>query len=313
MTGRWLPDEHPVRGALINWPQFWAAEHAEADWLLEPIIPRGRTGAIYAPAGKGKSLLVNYLTYRRATGQHVLDQAAGDPINVVYFDMEQTEDDVYDRFSDMGAGPDTDLTHLYYYLLPALPPLDTPQGGHVILSLAQEHKADLIVIDTTGRAVQGPENDADTIRAYYRHTGAPLKAAGFATLRIDHQGKNPERGQRGSSAKDDDVDYIWELKPRDGDTYRLTCKKTRVSWIPSQVDLVKLDTPNLRFELTNNTLLPGTLDLVARLDNIALPATASRREARDAMKLHHISAPNNLLGPALKYRREHTNDLPMPF
>ena len=50
----------------------------------------------------------------------------------------------------------------------------------------------------------------------YRNTLAPLKQRGIAVLRLDHQGKDGSSGQRGSSAKDGDVDTIWRLKFQDG-------------------------------------------------------------------------------------------------
>ena len=121
----------------------------------------------------------------------------------------------------MGYGPDDDLAHLHYALLPPLAPLDGRAGGDDVVARAAACEAELVVIDTFGRAVSGDENEADTVRAWYRLTGQRLKADGRAFLRIDHAGKDLERGQRGTSAKNDDVDIVWRLNRLDAGGFRL--------------------------------------------------------------------------------------------
>jgi hypothetical protein len=48
--------------------------------------------------------------------------------------MEMTLDDVHERLGDLGYGPDDDLERRNYHLLPALPPLDHPEGGAAVAS-----------------------------------------------------------------------------------------------------------------------------------------------------------------------------------
>src|SRR5262249_44777671 len=111
-------------------------------------------------------------------------------IDVVYFDLEMTSDDLYERLEDLGYGPDDDLSHLHYYVLPSLYPLDGAVGGEEVVEIARYHEAEAVVIETTARATKGAENDADTLRAFYSYTGRPLKAEGRALLRTDHAGKD---------------------------------------------------------------------------------------------------------------------------
>ncbi len=42
----------------VDWAALWMEEHVEAEWLVEPIVPRGRQVAAYSPAKLGKSLLM---------------------------------------------------------------------------------------------------------------------------------------------------------------------------------------------------------------------------------------------------------------
>jgi hypothetical protein len=54
---------------------------------------------------------------------------------------------------------------------------------------------------------------------------------GITELRIDHAGKEATKGQRGSSAKNDDVDVVSQLKV---DTHGVTLSvdRQRISWVP---------------------------------------------------------------------------------
>src|SRR5699024_6188201 len=80
------------------------------------------------------------------------------------------------------------------------------RGGGQLLDLVDQHAPDLVVIDTVSRFIDGPENDADTWLALYRNSLVALKARGVAVIRLDHTGKDEDRGARGSSAKSSDVD-----------------------------------------------------------------------------------------------------------
>ena len=64
-------------------------------------------------------------------------------------------------------------------------------------------------IDVVDLAVHGGEcHSHAALRAFARWTGANLRAEGIAWARLDHGGKNPSQGQRGTSAKNDDVDVV---------------------------------------------------------------------------------------------------------
>jgi hypothetical protein len=96
-------------------------------------------------------------------------------------------------------------------------------------------QARLVIIDTFSRAVEGAENDADTVRNFYRWTAINLKAEHRSLLRIDHSGKDLKKGARGTSAKNDDVDLVWQMT-RTGDNIKLNPTKKRHTWI-NPIDL----------------------------------------------------------------------------
>jgi hypothetical protein len=293
----------PWRAAFIDWATFWTQDRDDAEWLAEPFIARGRAHALAAPAKSGKSLLTLEVVAALATGRPVLAQQPGDPVDVVYVDLEMTEDDLRERLEDLGYGPGDDLSHLHYCLLPpGLPPLDTDAGGRVVEQMAGDHHAALLVVDTIGRAICGPENDADTFLAFHRHTGTRLKRRGVAAVRLDHYGKDGDRGQRGSSAKNDDVDVVWQLMPADGDAVRLRATHKRMAWVPDVVPLRRVGDP-LRHRVAEDAWPPGTVDTATLLDDLNVPLDIGRPKARQLLAAAGHGVRNEALGAALRWRR----------
>jgi hypothetical protein len=300
-----LRDEMSDRAALgafrdvpfVAWVDFWRRDRAEQDWLLDRILARGRGHAIYAAQKAGKSLLLLWAAVTLATGQ--------EPIVVVYADFEMTEDDLFERLTDMGYGPETDLSRLKYALLPSLPPLDTAEGSDAFLALldraARPDHHTVAIIDTYGRAVAGDENASDTTRAFYRHTGLALKQRGVTWVRSDHSGKDSTRGQRGSSAKGDDVDVVWRLERTD-DGFVLRRDAARMGWVPERVALERQDEP-LSFVIGDEAWPAGTKELADQLAELQVPTTASNKTARAALKAAGRKASTALLSAAVKYRK----------
>jgi hypothetical protein len=297
---------------LLDWADFWANDHGDAEWIAEPVIPRGRSTAMFAPGGTGKSLLSLYIATSVAVGRPIFGRKV-DPCSVLYLDYEMTADDLAERLGNMGYGPDSDLTRLHYALLPGLPGLDQPEGGKAVLRMAEIVDAQLVVIDTFGRAVHGDENEADTVRSWYRNTGLHLKHAGRAFLRVDHAGKDVEKGQRGTSAKNDDVDVVWQMVAGDGGTYTLKAKKRRMSWVPEKVELVMREDDVLEFNLLHGDAWPaGTADCAKALDALGVPLNATVRTSMQLLKDAGKGRRQDVVRAAVRYRREQLMDLAQP-
>ncbi len=291
--------------APVDWRKLWDLDDTCHDWLVEPILPAGRQVAIYAMAKAGKSLLALDVAAALATGSAILGRPAGAPMDVVYVDLEMTREDLRDRLADLGYGPDTDLSHLHYYLLPLLPPLDRPDGGQALLEIVQHHQASVLVIDTMARAVAGEENSADTYRHFVTFLGRPLKTAGVTVLRLDHAGKDGERGQRGSSAKADDVDVVFKMTA-DGRSITIRATHSRIPWIPPETRLTRQEEP-LRHVLTDPSTWPaGTSEVAALLDQHDVPLDASSQMALTALKIAGDGRRKTLVLAALKWRKEAT-------
>lgn len=301
------PDSSVEASHLIHWPSFWAEDRTDEDFVAYPLIPRGRAVALYAPAKAGKSTIVLALVAALATGRPLFGSTLTAPVDVLYLDYEMTESDLMERLVELGYDDSTDLSRLHYALMPSLPPLDTRQGAEALTRLANLCGAQLIVVDTFGRAVEGDENEADTSRAFYRHTGMMLKAAGRSVLRTDHAGKDVAKGQRGSSAKNDDVDVVWQLTRSDvGVT--LVRTHSRVSWVPETVELTRSideDAGSILWTITKGDVAwpAGTAACVAEIEALGL-APVGYRPTWAALKAAGSTTPRLVVRAALKARRE---------
>lgn len=296
-----------LRRMLVDWPAFWAHDHGDAEWIAEPLLPAKRSVALFAPGGTGKSLLALWLAAKLASGVDPFTGRPQPPINVLYLDYEMTEADLSERLEQMGFGVSSDLGHLHYALLPSLPGLDQPDGGRAVVRLAQLCDASLVVVDTFGRAVHGDENDADTVRAWYRWTGLHLKAEGRGFVRVDHAGKDLAKGQRGTSAKNDDVDVVWQMTARDGGVFVLDAKKRRMGWVPLRVEISMSEEP-LTFTLVDDDTWPiGTKEVAQALDELDVELGAGYRTAGRMLREAGRGARNELIRAALKYRRRRSD------
>jgi len=302
------PERHPLADYLIEWSEFWDAELDEQEWLLEPLFAQRRAHALYAGAKSGKSYVVLAACAALATGRPFLDKPAGEPVDVLYCDFEMTLEDLRDRLSEFGYGPDDDLSHLHYALLPSLPPLDTEAGGIALRDAAVAVGAKLVVIDTTSRVIQGDENDADTMRAFYRFTGMLLKQALIAWVRLDHSGKDAGKGQRGSSAKNDDVDVVIRLERTEAGV-KLTATHRRMSWFPEETSLtISEEQGTVTFALpisaTGGGWPAGPKDVADNLERLGAPLDISQRAAVALLQEHGCGAGREKVKAALKHRRQ---------
>jgi len=301
------PQDEALLAQLINWQELWSGDHKAEDWLAWPLIANGRQTALYAPAKTGKSIVTLAIVAALATGKPILGGQPIAPQHVLYLDYEMTSADLADRLETLGYTADDDFTHLHYALLPSLPPLNTVEGKDAVCRLAELVDAKAVIIDTMGRAVEGDENSADTYRDFARLTGLALKAAGRAVVRTDHAGKTADKGQRGSSAKNDDVDVVFRLDVVT-DGYELVRTHARMGWVPDIVSITRSDEHGvitMRAEGRRAMYPAGIKDLADMLDDLGVPLDAGRTVAVAALKrATGKGKKGSHVDMALAYRRE---------
>lgn len=298
---------------VLDWHQLWAETPDDVEWVCEPLLEAGRSTAIYSPPKAGKSLLALEIAAALATGRPVLGNPPRLARVVLYVDLENTGADIKERLQALGYTP-ADLGNLRYLSFPSLAALDSPTGGRQIVALVDHHQAGVVILDTVSRVIAGEENDADTFAALYRHTFVPLKARGVTVARLDHSGKDADRGQRGSSAKSADVDHVWRLTSHDHGRITLKREATRTGHGADWLDLERRYEP-LRHERPGIFALPARInDIVAELDGLAVPTAAGRDTARKALKEAGIRVSNDDLTEALRERKNlsRTGDAALP-
>ena len=192
--------------------------------------------------------------------------------------------------------------------------MDTGPGGQRLLEEAIKVNAQLVVIDTLIRTVSGEENSADTIKNFSQYTAVPLKAAGIALLRIDHAGKDLTRGQRGTSAKRDDVDVVWLLKPKGGDLpgkTMLTLRReaARVDWIQQDVDITRNEGPPLTHTVpTVSKLSIADTEIVNYLEEQGLARhNVTNRNARQVLSHSDLTVKGTRLAYIVKWVKQYGN------
>lgn len=227
-----------LTGALLDWDPFFATDFGRVDLLPGKLLAPGQQITIVGDGKAGKSLLVQEWLWRMATGQSFLGDRPQAPIPLLYVDAENGHQDIQERFVSYGGGPGR-MGLMSYASFPPIRPLDTAGGGADLMAMVAECEAQLVCLDTVSRFISGPENDADTWLSLYRHTLLPLKRAGIASVRLDHMGKDGERGARGSSAKTQDVDHVWELRYQGGGVVVLKRTHTRTGIGPEQFVMVR--------------------------------------------------------------------------
>ncbi len=303
----WTPDPQAEAGnplGLLDWGRFWSEDPEPQEHVIPGLLLKGTSGAIYSKAGAGKSLLSLELAVNLATGGRVLGEPV-EPTTVLYLDLEQDRGLVRERLEALGVDGSTDLGRLHYSLLGDWPPLNTDEGGRMLRDLAVQVGAALVVIDTTSRVIQGEENSADTFHNLYRHTGRRLKAAGIAVLRLDHSGKDEKKGQRGSSAKDSDVDVIYALSVAGGRLVNLRRTKNRPNLDgPELLQLRRIDGPLRHEPVTVDTAAEARVEaIVSALDEAGAAAEVGRDRARQILKDAGIKARNADLSAAVLRRK----------
>lgn len=292
----------PPWANLIDWDKaFGDGTEPDIRWLVENFIQAGSLSALYGGMKTGKSLIMQDVSAALATGRSVLGlPPARVPMPVLYLDYENQIELITERMRAMGYGP-ADLKLLHYASYPDLPFLDDPAGGEKACELACATQAALIVIDTTSRTIQGAENSADTFADLYKHTLMRLRGAGHTIVRIDHEGKDSERGQRGSSAKGADVDVLWHMTETGAGLLRMDAELHRASHV--QDFRVRREENPLRHVMISDALTPAQCDLAAALDSAGIPRSAGRPQIREWMKSRNLAARNLDLEAVIRWRK----------
>jgi hypothetical protein len=268
---------------------FW--DQPPATFIVPELLIAGQVGVVYAAGGVGKSLLSQDVV----VGLSHRGRVFGEPVEVVptlYIDEEGSARGLAKRLTSMGLEGEK-LENLHYSLLAGWTPLDTPEGGAELVAEVVRTGARLVVLDTVSKLIGGEENGNDTWSRIHRHAMIPLRRRGVSVIHIDHSGKDVRKGQRGGSAKQNNVDCVWLLEVA-GNAVKLTNEKDREGDYAAVVYLERNTEPVLEHVRASASVSAAferylefetaVSDCITTLDGLSVPRTASERVATKDLK-----------------------------
>lgn len=297
----------------IDWDEFWQGDSTIAEWLVEGFWPLGKRIGVFADAAEGKSEWAMWCVVQVVLGINpITGERIGESRGVLYLDYEMDQDDLRDRLEGFGVTGQHDLSKLFYDQLPSIAGIDTAMGRQAILDAVDHAGVSAVVVDTYGMAIEGPENEADTVHAVLRDLGNQLKSRGVGFLIVHHAGKNAEQGARGSSALAGQVDVMWRLNRTPGTNETvLSCtgrgRKRRQSWVPSTIRLTRTETDDglilydKAAEITDQVMTPAITRLVYELEAAGIDWRITQRETIEALGR---SPKTTNLAAAMRYRKD---------
>lgn len=284
----------PIKGA-VSLGLDAAATRKEPDWLIENVFARGDYWSLFGPSGVGKSLLA-------------LDwslQMARNGVRVLYLDKENPEDMVRDRLRAMGANQ-MDMLRLAVVTFAEVRDLATSEGAKDIHEFAEQHRAEVIVLDTISKFSQtGQATHSDRWQRIYNESLVPLLKRGVSIGQIDHTGLSDQKRERDSSAKRDNVSLAYALTWRANGHLLLSRMKNRPGYGGQDSTTIQRVTNPVLTHRFGSAESDEVARVLEAMDKIGLPLSAGRPAATEALKAAGVPIPATaLMAEAIRIRKD---------
>lgn len=183
-------------------------------WMVEPLVLKGRPSMIFGPGGVGKSLLGLTCALSVACGREIIPgiaPAVKGP--VLYLDWETTADVINDRIVSIAHGHDFKPSGILYRR--CVRPL--ADDAEELSSVVAEKKVVMVVVDSAAYAMGSQGEYGDANESVLRLHEA-LRLIGATALIIDHVNKTDQRAKPGtatpygSAYKTNAVRISWEVR-----------------------------------------------------------------------------------------------------
>jgi hypothetical protein len=179
-------------------------------WLWHGLIAEGQLAHMHGDGGLFKSLLAEALAVTCASGGgFLLDRpvAAG---RVVYLDAENDDADIDVRLRLLGA---TEAIHLAYHTVDPNLLLDAgDEMVELLVYLAGEYAATLVVLDSKGALTAHDEVNGVAVQSHYNALNTARRAAGCTILEVGHD--NRQGDYRGVAVVHNQVQSRLHIVPR---------------------------------------------------------------------------------------------------
>ncbi len=168
------------------------------EFVVEDLVPRHHATTLYGWGGTAKSLLAMLLALDIAGGR---EEFFGRKISVhgptIYIDFELDADEQHRRATQLACGLSMAVPEDFKYVC-ALG-FKTHDAVEFALSMCEEHKTVLVVLDSLGPAMVGDMAAAKDVIEFHNCYIAPFKAAGVTPVLVDHQAR--QQGGEGYQSK----------------------------------------------------------------------------------------------------------------
>jgi hypothetical protein len=179
-------DEHHSKLSLVR---FVGREPPPArEFIVPDLIPRHHPTTLYGWGGTAKSLIAALLSMSVAGGREKFfgrDIAVHGP--VMYLDFELDADEQHRRVMQLATGMKMKIPEDLLYV--STLGVRTHEAVEFALSLCEEHKVVMVVLDSLGPAMVGDMAAAKDVIEFHNCYIAPFKAVGATPLLVDHQAR----------------------------------------------------------------------------------------------------------------------------
>lgn len=302
---------------FVDWTAVFGSAVGERA-AIDGFLFYGRWTQNVGPAKVGKSELTLAIGHCLARGLDPFgDAVPGERVSVIYYDAEMGRLDVVARLEAAEVGPADVAGWLHYSDQPW--PLNVPQGAQFLLDAVDALGARVVILDGLNGFVRGEEAKPEAWRELYSYAIAPLKARGVAILSNDNMGKDKAQGSRGSSAKVDKADLVYELT-RTEEGVRLKRTHARTALASEFIDLKMHGADGsepVRYSPVSASWPAGTKGCAELLDRLGVGVDETIRAARAALKGAGHKVSNEALSAAVRWRKSvrntQRNTLPAPL
>ena len=212
----------PLREAILSEEDLKELEIAKPKQYLGPIH-EGSLGEIYGPRGLGKTFLRDVISLCMTRGLDLKPWKNGHPAGVLIIDGEMSLDSLKERQMALSRNLEIRLLPLDIIANEQLfrkggPTINLTNGKwrEALLKLVETEgdRWDVVILDNLSSLLPGTkENDTEA----WATTNAlllQLRWMGKAAIFVHHAGKSGE--QRGTSGREDSLDFVLKLSPAVG-------------------------------------------------------------------------------------------------
>ncbi len=219
---------------VVTLEEFVNMELPIREIFLDPFITASSLGMLYAKRGIGKTFFALELAYAIASGGHFLSFKVPQPRKVLYIDGEMAAASMQERLGRIMDSSSKEPPTGYLKLLNSslqdepLTSLSTESGREIVKSDVLD--AEVIIIDNLSCWLTGDENDGEDWLPM-QHWVSDLRRLGKAIILIHHA--NKQNGQRGTSRREDALDWVIKLdrpkkyNPKEGARFTVHFEKSR--------------------------------------------------------------------------------------